>query len=104
MTTCRLARHRATTETHLLMTTAVHDKAGPAAAARRRDWAPRIWEGCDFFAWLNLLFRNRFAVHWSRLYIAVVVTMVSAFHTVLRYVQQIVCGEEIARTPVRAPL
>jgi hypothetical protein len=105
MTTCRPARVRATIETNLLMTTAASDKpTRPTPAARRRDWAPRIWEGCDFFAWLNLLFRNRFAVHWSCLYIAIVVTMVSAFHTVLRYLQQIFYGADVARTPLRTPL
>ena len=86
------------------MTTAGNDKAVRPTSPARRDWAPRIWEGCDFFAWLNLLFQNRFAVHWSCLYIAVVVTMVSAFHTVLRYLQQILYGNDAARTPLRPPL
>src|SRR2546429_396658 len=40
----------------------------------KRQWAPRMWEGCDFFAWFRLLVRNRFAVHWAYLYIAVIVT------------------------------
>src|SRR5262245_63252481 len=69
MTTCDPVRRRATAGTFCTMTTAGSDKAAQVKA-HRRDWAPRIWEGCDFFAWLNLLFRNRFAVHSSWLYIA----------------------------------
>ncbi|MCI0459413.1 MAG: sulfotransferase [Gemmataceae bacterium] len=74
-------------------------------AERKREWAPRIWEGCDFFAWLRLLSRNRFAVHWSHLYIAVIVTFVSVFHTLLRFIQQGWYGQQVRRTRLRqAPL
>jgi hypothetical protein len=55
---------------------------GPA-----REWSPRIWEGCDFFAWLRLLVRNRFAVHPRHAYIALVITFVSLVHTALRLLQ-----------------
>jgi hypothetical protein len=72
---------------------------------KKREWAPRIWEGCDFFGWLRLLARNRFAVHWSCLYIALIVTVVSFFHLLLRLVQEAWLGRRIARTPIRhAPL
>src|SRR5438093_1565325 len=53
--------------------------------ANRREWAPRIWEGIDFFAWVRLLARHRFAVGWSYLYIVAIVTVVSVFHTLLRF-------------------
>ena len=79
--------------------------AAGSAAPPRREWAPRIWEGCDFFAWLRLLARNRFAVDWSHSYIAVVITLVSVSHTVLHYLQEFLYGEEIARTPIdHAPI
>jgi hypothetical protein len=72
---------------------------------RKREWAPRIWEGCDFLAWMRLLLRNRLAVHWSYWYIAVVVTIISFCHTVLRLIQTAVYGRRVARTPIReAPL
>ena len=64
---------------------------------------PRIWQGCDFFAWLRLLARNRFAVHWRYAYIAVIATLVSLFHTMLRYVQEALYGRQIANTPIRQP-
>jgi hypothetical protein len=69
----------------------------------RPEWTPRIWEGIDFFAWLRLLVRNRFAVDWSCLYIAVVVTFVSIFHSLLRLMQEAWLGGAIRRTPIRQP-
>jgi hypothetical protein len=70
-----------------------------------REWTPRIWEGIDFFAWLRLLVRNRCAVELPYLYIAVIVTFVSFFHTLLRFVQNVLYGGPVRRTPIReAPL
>ncbi len=51
---------------------------------------------------MRLLIRNRFAVHWRYLYIAVIITFVSMIHTLLRLVQQIRYGRRVARTPIRA--
>src|SRR5205085_4351877 len=82
-----------------MTTPAAETKRTPAPA--RREWAPRIWEGCDFFAWLRLLARNRFAVHPSYGYIAVIVTFVSACHTALRLVQATLYGNRVARTRLR---
>src|SRR5262249_10864942 len=71
----------------------------------RREWAPRIWEGCDFGAWMRLLCRNRCAVHWRYLYIAIIITFVSLCHTLLRWVQTIWYGQRLSRTPIwQAPL
>jgi hypothetical protein len=72
-------------------------------SVNKPEWAPRIWEGCDFFAWLRLLARNRFAVHWSCLHIAVIVTFVSFWHSLLRFVQGAVYGRQIRRTALRQP-
>jgi hypothetical protein len=74
--------------------------ANPAAAPRP-EWTPRIWEGCEFIAWLRLLVRNRFAVHWSCLYIAAVVSIVSTLHSVLKLMQETFLGPRIRRTPIR---
>src|SRR5256714_5885145 len=74
-------------------------------AAPRREWQPHIWEGCDFFAWARLLVRNHFAVNWRYLYIVAVVTVVSIFHTLLRWLQRAWYGSRLEQTPVReAPL
>src|SRR5260370_33954083 len=73
--------------------------------AGKREWMPRVWNGCDFFAWLRLLIRNRFAVHWSCWYIAFVVTFMSFCHTVLRFLQGAIYGPRVANTPLReAPI
>lgn len=72
---------------------------------RRREWAPRIWEGCDFYAWMRILSRNRFAVDWTHAYIAIIVTIVSSTHTLFRILQDFLHGEQVRRTPIReAPL
>jgi hypothetical protein len=60
-----------------------------------------MWEGCDFFAWLRLLVRNRFAVDWRYLYIAFIITLVSCWHTILHYLQEVLYGDEVAHTPIR---
>jgi hypothetical protein len=88
------------------MTPAVRENStAPRRPARKPEWMPRVWQGCDFFAWLRLLARNRFAVHGSFWYIAAIATVVSFCHTVLRYVQQGLYGRRVARTPIQeAPL
>src|SRR5262249_21201176 len=88
------------------MTTApAGHRVEPPPAAPKKEWMPRIWEGCDFFAWMRLLIHNRFAVHPSCWYIAAIVTFVSSCHTLLRWVQSAWYGARLRRTPVReAPL
>src|SRR5437762_2297554 len=77
----------------------------PPPAAPAREWAPRIWQGCDLFAWLRLLVRNRCAVGLAYLYIAVIATLASFFNTLLRYLQDGLLGDGPSRTPLRhAPL
>ena len=59
-----------------------------------------IWAGSDFFAWMRLLIRNRFDIHWSCLHVALYVIVVSFCHTVLRWVQRLIFGRRIARTKI----
>ncbi len=67
--------------------------------------APRFWEGCNFSAWIRLLARNRFAVHWTHIYIAVIVTFVSMFHSAMRGLQWVIFGRRIRRTVIQhAPI
>jgi hypothetical protein len=63
-----------------------------------------LWLGCDVFAWARLLAANRFAVHRSRWPIALVVSMASICHTMLRFVQQTACGGSGCRAEVKAPV
>ena len=69
----------------------------------KRDWAPHIWEGCDFFAWVKLLAKNRAAVSPSLWYVAAVVSAVSFTHTLLRWLQDSRYARDVRATPVRHP-
>src|SRR5437879_5240328 len=85
--------------------TAAQENAAPQTAVPRKEWSPHIWQGCDFFGWMALLVRNRFAVNWRYWYVAAIATVVSLMHTLLRYIQQAVYGRRVARTPIKeAPI
>jgi hypothetical protein len=62
-----------------------------------------MWQGCNLFAWLRLVWRNGLAVHPAYLYIAFIVTGVSIGHTVLRYLQEAWYGSKLDRTPICHP-
>src|SRR5262245_59572638 len=73
-----------------------------AAPAKKhsREWAPRIWEGCNLPAWLGLLRRNHFAVHLPYWYIAAIVSAVSTGHSLLRFYQDVFYRHAIRRTQI----
>ncbi len=77
--------------------------APPPTLAKKPRWMPRMWEGCDFFAWLKLLFRNRFAVHPRQWYIAVVITFVSFTNTLLRLLQDAIYGRAVRKVKITEP-
>lgn len=69
------------------------------------QWAPRFWEGCDFFAWVRLLNKGRFAVYPQHFYIALIVTIMSLIHTLLKWLQRSLYGTRPLHTPLReAPI
>src|SRR5262245_61742075 len=71
--------------------------------AKKPEWAPRIWQGCSFNAWMRLLFLNRFAIHWSRLYIACIITVLSIMNSLLGLAQSLIYGRAIRRTELKEP-
>ena len=77
--------------------------SGTAEKKPKHEWAPRIWEGCDFFGWLRLLVRNRFAVHPAYWYIAVSITIISFWNTMLRWLTQMVFGRAVRETTLKYP-
>lgn len=77
--------------------------AAAAPAAKAPEWAPRMWQGCDFFAWLRLLLRNRAAVQFPYLYIAASDTAVSLHNSVLGLAQAVLYGRAVRRTPIEQP-
>jgi omega-hydroxy-beta-dihydromenaquinone-9 sulfotransferase len=90
-------------------TTSPSAHAGPVETPTVRpgkpSWAPRIWEGIDFFAWIRLLIHNRLAVYWLYWYIAIIVTFVSLGHTLLRFLQALVYSGRVRRTEIKqAPI
>ncbi|MFO0851424.1 MAG: sulfotransferase [Gemmataceae bacterium] len=76
----------------------------PDAAKKPRDWSPRLWEGSDFFAWLKLLTRNRFAVEWPYLYIAGIVSAKSFLNTGLKWCQERQYADQLRHVTPPAPL
>lgn len=84
---------------------AVKDLKPLSEKRKPREWAPRIWEGSDYFAWLRLLWTNRFDVHLPYTYIAAIVSCVTFTHMVLRWIQEGLYGESIRRTRIKlAPI
>ncbi len=71
----------------------------PAAPPKPRDWSPRLWEGCDYFAWLRLLITNRFAVEPPYWYIAAIVSCVTFSNTFFRWMQEASYGDRIRNAP-----
>ncbi|MGL6075410.1 MAG: sulfotransferase family protein [Fimbriiglobus sp.] len=53
----------------------------------RTPWAPRLWEGLDYFAFWKLMVQNRFAVEPKYAYIAGIMSCVTFGNTVLRWFQ-----------------
>jgi len=72
----------------------------PGGGPKREPWSPRLWHGFDFFGWLRLLARNRFAVEPPFWHIAGIATGLSLGHTVLRWAQDRLLGDRIAATPI----
>lgn len=70
---------------------------------KSREWAPRIWEGCNASAWFRLLARNRFAVSPSHLYMIPIISCVSTMHTLLRFFEEAFYRHLVARTPIKQP-
>jgi hypothetical protein len=64
-----------------------------------------MWQGCDFFAWLRLLRKNRGAVAWPYWHIAVSDTVVTLNNTFLHLIQSVIFGGALRRTRItEAPL
>jgi omega-hydroxy-beta-dihydromenaquinone-9 sulfotransferase len=67
------------------------------------DWSPRIWLGCDLFAWLRLLWLGRFRFGWQEFRLLPIGTMFAAGHTLLRYAQEQQFGDAIRATRLAEP-
>jgi len=64
-----------------------------------------MWEGSEYFAWLRLLWKNRFDIQAPYAYIAGIVSCVTFSHMVLRWLHEGLHGERIRSTPIdKAPV
>ncbi len=72
----------------------------PASPSSWHEWAAPLWIGCNFSAWMRLLVRNRFAVHWSRWHYAAFYTCLSLVHSSLALGQKILFGRRVAKTVI----
>ncbi len=82
------------------------EKPGPAAHAPPAPARPTaglgVWSGMDFFAWLRLLARNRFAIDRPYCRRALQTTVLSCVATLLGYVQELLYRGAVARTRLPA--
>lgn len=76
----------------------------PQSTRKPREWAPRVWEGADFFAYLHLLARGRFAVGFWQLYIAIICLFSSWMHTIIRWVALRHLRAKIETTAIPSPI
>jgi len=81
-------------------TTAAPTGSPSAAQPVGEQWTPRLWHGFEFFGWLRLLVRNRFAVEPPYWHIALVTTVFSFAHLILRWMQYCWYGDRIAATQI----
>jgi hypothetical protein len=66
----------------------------------KEPWAPRIWIGCDLFAWLRLLWLGRFSFGLRQLRLLPIGTLLAAVHTFLRYAQGGLYGSRLRESPI----
>jgi hypothetical protein len=66
-------------------------------------WAPRFWHGMDFFTWMRLLVRNRFAVAPIRLSMVTTVTLASLLNSFSGVFDRLIFGYRIRRAKLKEP-
>lgn len=75
----------------------------PTPPTKRRQWAPRLWEGTDCFTWMRMLRANGFSVRPSHWYIAAFISVNSVLNTTLRWWLNGLHGERVRDTVLREP-
>ncbi|MBA4188268.1 MAG: hypothetical protein C0467_09710 [Planctomycetaceae bacterium] len=82
-----------------MQTSAVAETPVPPRIPKRpsRKWAPRFIEGTDVITWSRWLWQTRFAVHPKYWYIAGFVSAASTMNLAMRWLQNGMYGEQLAR-------
>jgi hypothetical protein len=75
----------------------------PDSPKTHRTWAPRIWEGGDYFAFWRMMFASRFAVEPPYWWIAGVMSVTNFANTLLGWLQHARHGAAIRDTKLVHP-
>jgi hypothetical protein len=67
------------------------------------EWAPRVWVGMRASGWLRLLFKNRFAIDLSLLYIAVIDSLFSFINSGLFWIKTLFYHRKIKTIQIKKP-
>lgn len=70
------------------------------ARKRQSPFEASLWLGMDFFAWARLLGRNRLAIDWAKLPLALFITFVAVGNTGLRWLQSLWFGRRVRAVTV----
>ncbi|HKA07425.1 MAG TPA: sulfotransferase [Gemmataceae bacterium] len=81
----------------------VENEMDPAGTPKTPIFSPRMWVGCDLFAWLRLLWFGRYRFGWKQFRILPIGTVLTTIHTFLRYAQEGLYGDQIRRTQIVEP-
>lgn len=69
-----------------------------AGGYKDKFWIPRFWSGILLSAWLRVMAHNRFRIHPLRIGMAVIITMLGAFNSVLAVWQRLLYGRKVRDT------
>ena len=69
------------------------------APTRRSPFEASLWLGIDFFAWVRLLGRNRFAIDIAKTPLALLITIVAAGNTLLRWTETLWFRRRVRAVP-----
>ncbi len=76
-----------------------------SARGNERQWAPRMWIGCDFFAWLRIMYQGGFRFSLPHAHIGVCASAITFSNSVLKCVQNALYRKQIAATKIeKAPI
>ncbi len=65
-----------------------------------RPWIPRFWDGINITGWFRLAVKNRVKVGLPRVGMAILLSVLSLFNSLLGVIQSIIWGRRIRRTPI----
>jgi omega-hydroxy-beta-dihydromenaquinone-9 sulfotransferase len=66
-------------------------------------YSPRFWHGMTLGAWLALIFRHQLRIHPIRWPMALLITLITPFNSVMNAVQRLIYGRRLDETTFAAP-